>query len=118
LTEVWSSAQESDKEPKPIRLEADACRLHFTKVRAQEMECDGFFHGHDVKSVYYEDLTENRASEMRDVQRFLGLRVQALTAQNRRQRTQPLSRAIANYEELKEVFAKSEWADFFGDTDR
>jgi LPS sulfotransferase NodH len=116
MTEVWSSEQKKGKVPGPIRLEADACLLHFEQVRAQEAACDAFFEGHPVIAIYYEDLMKNAALEMQRVQRFLGLNVKPLIAETRRQRTEPVWHAIANYDELKAIFGKSEWAEFFVNT--
>jgi len=115
LTDVWSSTQAFGKAPEPVRLEAEACQEHFTQVRKLEAECDAFFAKHEVKPVSYEDLTGDRAAEMQSVLRFLGLRPEPMSTKIVRQRTEPLSRAIANYDELKGAFANTEWADFFGD---
>jgi LPS sulfotransferase NodH len=113
LTNIWSSIELSKEMTPPLRLEAEACKIHFARVRRFEAECDTFFARHQAKSVYYEDLIASRAAEMEDVFDFLGLRKEPVSAQVVRQRTEPLANVIANYGELKEVFANTEWADFF-----
>jgi LPS sulfotransferase NodH len=113
LSNIWSSTQLSKEITPPLRLEAEACKMHFSRVRRFEAECDTFFARHLVKSVYYEDLIARRAAEMQDVFDFLGLRKEPVSAQIVRQRTEPLASVIANYGELKEFFVNTEWAEFF-----
>lgn len=113
VTEVWSSTEPAKREPKPICLEVEDCRKHFQWVRSLENECETFFARHKVKNIYYEDLALDSGSEMVCVQKFLGLNDEKLNTRMVRQRTLPLSRAIANYAELKHAFAQTEWSGFF-----
>ncbi|CAN7577968.1 sulfotransferase [Phenylobacterium sp. LjRoot219] len=111
-TNVWSSLK-SAAPAEPIRLSADDCVRHFQAVQAQEAACDAHFAGHRILTVTYEDLVADRPAAMARVAAHLGLRPGPLEAKVVRQRTQPLSRAIANYEELRDVFAGSTWERFF-----
>jgi hypothetical protein len=102
-----------ESRPEPIRLDGEACRRHFQWVRGLETACDAFFAGHDMTTIYYEDLIAHGDAEMARIQKVLGLRQEKLSAGTVRQQTKPLSQAIANYGELKNTFADTEWADFF-----
>jgi LPS sulfotransferase NodH len=113
VTEVWSITEPAAREPKPICLNIEDCRKHFQWVCSLENDCETFFARHKVKDIYYEDLALDSDAEMASVEKFLGLNEEKLNTQMVRQRTLPLSRAIANYNELKHAFAETEWADFF-----
>jgi LPS sulfotransferase NodH len=115
-TNVWSSLK-SAAPVEPVRLSADDCLRHFQEVQAQEAACDAHFAGRRVLTVTYESLVADRSSAMARVAAHLGLRPGPLEAKVVRQRTEPLSRAIANYEELREAFAGSTWERFFREPD-
>ena len=109
---VWSTS--SPRPPaEPIRLDPDACLRHFEEVRAQETQCETFFGPGRMHSVDYEDLVADRAGTMARIAACLGVELGPLKAKIVRQRTQPLSAAIANYDELREAFAGSPWEAFF-----
>ncbi|MGH6841760.1 MAG: Stf0 family sulfotransferase [Methylocella sp.] len=112
-TEVWSITEPAEREPMPICLNIEDCRKHFQWVRSLENDCETFFARHKVKDIYYEDLALDSDAEMASVEKFLGLNKEKLNTRMVRQRTLPLSHAIANYHELMRAFAKTEWADFF-----
>jgi LPS sulfotransferase NodH len=114
-TNQWSSDRVPMRDPPPIRLEIDACREHFTAVRAWEEECALLFKSHEIIDVRYEELVAHRDREMRAVQEFLGLRHEPVGTRLVRQRRRPLSQGIANYEDLKRAFANTRWAGFFDD---
>jgi LPS sulfotransferase NodH len=114
-TNVWSSTQRDTRAPAPIRLGAEECRKHFEWVRALEAEIDGFFAGHRMLQVSYEELLADRKGEMTRIQRFLDVPEEEVRAKTVRQRTVPLREAIVNYDELAAYFRGSEWADFFAE---
>jgi len=115
-TDVWSSRRAPAGEPPPIRLEVDACREHFAAVRAWEAECALLFRSHSVFDLYYEDLVSDRDRQLQAIQTFLELRHEPVSSALVRQRRRPLSRDIANYDELKRAFAGTQWAGFFSET--
>jgi len=112
-TQVWSIPRPVAEKPAPIRLEAEACREHFARLRGLEQECAALFARHAVRDVYYETLVAEQDREMDAVQDFLGLRREKLTPRIARQRTALLREAIANFDELRDAFAETEWAAFF-----
>jgi hypothetical protein len=93
------------------------CLRHFEEVRAQEEACDAFFAGGRILTLTYEDLIADRASAMKAAGAHLALPLEPVTPRIVRQRTQPLSSAIANYDELREFFAGSAWETFFRQQD-
>lgn len=116
-TNVWSTTKQPDRTAEPIRLDPQECLRHFEEVRAQEAACDAFFAARRILTLSYEDLVADRSSTMQSVAAHLGLQFEPVEARLVRQRTQPLSCAIANYDELREVFAGSLWEDFFRQPD-
>ena len=116
-TNVWSTAKQSDGSVEPISLVPEDCLRHFEEVRAQEEACDAFFAGCRVLTLTYEDLVADRAAAMKAVGAHLGLPLESARPSIVRQRTQPLSRAIANYDELRAFFAGSAWESFFQQPD-
>ncbi len=114
-TDVWVSTGARTRDPPPLRLDVEACRAHFASVRRMEGECDTFFKARQTKDIYYEDLAASCDREMEGVQEFLELRRERVSARIVRQRTTSLSQAIANYGELKNAFACTQWQEFFDD---
>lgn len=116
-TNVWSASSTSVQPTEPMRLCPDDCLKHFEEVRAQEEECDAFFAGRQVLTLTYEDLIADRVAAMGRVGAHLGVSFGPVEARTVRQRTQPLSSAIANYDELRDFFAGSAWEGFFSGED-
>jgi LPS sulfotransferase NodH len=116
-TDVWSSTSKAARTSEPIRLEPEACLRHFEEVQAQDAACAAFFAGGRLLTLTYEELVADQAAAMDRVAAHLGLRLQPAKAGVVRQRTQPLSSAIANYDELRDYFAGSAWERFFQQQD-
>jgi LPS sulfotransferase NodH len=116
-TNVWSSAKQPGAAHEPMQLSPEECLRHFEKVRAQEDACDRFFEERSMLTLAYEDLVIDRASAMESVAAHLGVRLEPVEARIVRQRTQPLSHAIENYDELREFFGGSPWEIFFRQPD-
>ncbi len=117
-TNVWSTSPDRSPIPiKPIRLDPIDCRNHFEQVRKYENECDAFFAGRDVEIVTFEELVGDRSSVMARIFTKLGVSMEPVVARIARQRTQPLSTTITNYNELRACFAGSVWEEFFKQSD-
>lgn len=112
-TNMWSTSVSPSAEPEPIRLDPQACRVHFEEVRAYEDECDAFFEGRPVTAIDYEELVADRTAAMGGICAALDLPQGVMEPRIARQRTAPLSRSIANFEELRAAFSGSPWAHFF-----
>jgi LPS sulfotransferase NodH len=116
-TNVWSASTAPAGSAEPVRLDPEACRRHFEEVRAQEEACDAFFGPERIETVTYEDLVANRDAVMARMTARLGLAPEPVAAGTVRQRTRPLSQAIANYDQLAAHFANSAWERFFRQPD-
>jgi LPS sulfotransferase NodH len=116
MTEVWAITQPGRPETQPLRLEVEACRKHFEWVRSLEIEADSFFANHRMLGIEYEALIADQVRQLSLVQSFLGLEKRRLSVRTQRQRTIPLPRSIANFDELEREFRGTEWAPFFADT--
>lgn len=116
-TNVWSATRIPDRAAQPMVLNPRDCLGHFEQVRAQEEACDAFFVGGRILTLTYEDLIADRASALKAAGAHLALPLEPVKPRLVRQRTQPLSSAIANYDELREFFAGSVWEIFFRQQD-
>ena len=63
--------------------------------------------------MFYEDLINDIGAECDRMLDFLGIERTPLQTRTPRQRQQPLSEIVTNYDHLKRHFAETEWADFF-----
>ena len=111
----WINTRGGREAAEPMELDYDACLAMFETTRGHEEACDALFAGHELLGLTYEDLAADRAGQMSRVQGFLGLPRMAVQPSTYKQSTQPLSRAIRNYEDLKRRFAGTRWEGFFED---
>jgi len=112
-TDIWSSTCPVTQDPPCIQLDIASCQNHFARVRRLEEEFERLFKNHNLRNVYYEDLARVSKDEIENVQKFLGLRHEMLSAETVRQQTRPLSQVIANYAELRDACIGTEWENFF-----
>lgn len=96
-----------------VTLDYEETRARFEQAQAWEREYDALFAGHPLLDLVYEDVAADYAAEMRRVQDFLGLPARDVPPATKKRPPQPLSEQIANYDELKERFAATPWAEFF-----
>jgi len=69
--------------------------------------------GMDVLEVKYEQLVEDYPSHILRVQQHLGVIPLRLPPSTRKQRTRPIHRSIANYEDLRRQFAQTPFGIYF-----
>ncbi|MFO7536923.1 MAG: Stf0 family sulfotransferase [Chloroflexota bacterium] len=112
-TDVWFNLSGERETQKPLTLDYQTCLDDFVQTRRWETAYDTFFQDHDRLDVIYEDLARNTETQMAQIQSFLGVAPQPLIPETYKQARKPLSDAIANFDELKQQFAGSEWAVFF-----
>ncbi len=114
MTNQWISPSGAErKELPPITLSYEGCLDMFTETREYEQQHDLFFADHPKIEVIYENMFKNYESEMKRIQQFLGVASKEVQPVTQKQAKKSLSQSIANYFELKEAFAQSEWSDFF-----
>lgn len=114
-TGIWVNTSGEKEEVQSYNLDYQTCLEDFIRTRQWEQEADQFFQHHPVYEIYYEDLVENTPRHVQEIQKFLGLPFHPVQAKTYKQIQKPLSEIIANYAELKQKFAGSEWANFFED---
>ncbi|MEW6650485.1 MAG: Stf0 family sulfotransferase [Chloroflexota bacterium] len=112
-TGKWVNTSGEKEEARSFHLDYQVCLEDFIRTRQWEQEAEQFFKYHPVYEINYEDLVENTAGHIHEIQQFLGLPPHPVQARTYKQIQKPLSEIIANYAELKHEFAGSEWAVFF-----
>jgi len=112
-TDRWVNTNGSREPQRSISLDYEKCLDDFIRTRAWEEAYDAYFAGNDTIEVMYEDLAADYRSEIRCIQEFLGVSLEAVQPETYKQSRQPLSEAIANYCELKERFQQTPWSPFF-----
>jgi LPS sulfotransferase NodH len=98
---------------KAVVLTREECTFMFDWVRRQEADYAERFRNHAVFDIYYEDLVRDIPRVMKEMQGFLGLQPRALTVGTTRQNPEPLRELLASYDELREAFRGTEYAQFF-----
>lgn len=112
-TDRWANVTgEREKEP-PIALKYEDCLQDFIQTRQWEEEYDRFFANHQMLNVVYEELLANFDQQVSLIQDFLEVRRKKLESDTHKQSHQSLSESIANFDELKEKFAGTQWEAFF-----
>jgi LPS sulfotransferase NodH len=94
-------------------LDFDECQRVFQATRNWESEADAFFAQQPKLEVLYEDLAQNFARPLAQVEMFLGLAQSRSQATTPKQARRSLAKTITNYHELKARFAGTPWAEFF-----
>lgn len=101
--------------PTPLTFDPEVLKRDFIY---QQQEIDWFdqrFADHPLLKVFYEDLCSNYHQTVKSILKFLKVKPQKLWPDAEGKLRQKLQEAIANYEELKDYFADTEWAHFFNE---
>jgi len=98
-----------------VQLDYDDCVKLFEETKKWEEEYDSFFSKHQKIEVIYEKLLQNTIQETKQIQQFLGVKLQRLYSLTLKQNKGALSEKISNYYELKLKFENSPWSKFFTD---
>ncbi len=113
ITDSWVNTTGAPEKPVSVTLDYAECLADFIRTRAWEEEADTQFAQHSVLQLAYEDLARDYEGEMRRVQAFLGVDYEVVRPSIHKQSRQTLAEAITNYDELKQQFAGTLWAEFF-----
>ena len=113
VTDQWVNTSGQPDSGVVVRLDYEECLKDFVQTRTSEEESDRAFADHPIFHLEYETLVGDYGAEIRSLQDFLGLEPRAVTPSTFQQTRQPLSAVIANYAELREKFAGTQWAEFF-----
>jgi len=96
-----------------VELSYEDCLKQFQKTRSWQKEYDEYFSSKDKIDVIYEELAADAENVMNTVQEFLGVESRPLTAETRKQSSNPVSELISNYSQLKDQFMGTEWESMF-----
>jgi len=115
-TGVWARTNESESESLiDIELDPLECERAFERrVRAEEW-WRRIFNRHEVMEVWYEHLSSQPDRELARVQRHIGVDLEAIASRTLKQRREPLSRAVSNFDELASYFNGTRWEAYFRD---
>jgi len=92
------------------------CERDFETTLIRQAEFTVLFAGHRSFSISYEQLISGERSQLDKLLRFLGVSTRELTTTTRRLGRDNLRSVIANYDELREYFCESRFAEFFEDS--
>jgi LPS sulfotransferase NodH len=112
---VWTLSQGEERAPEkaPMDLDFDECVEDFETIAKGERGYDEFFSRRTTLEVFYEDLTADLDAWSSRIQEFLTLPLRKLQVPTRRMGGGSLRDAIANYDDLANRFADTEWAEQF-----
>ena len=115
LTGQWVKTAVAPSRGSSVELDYEECLNDFVETRNWEESADREFTGHAVLRLEYERLADDYPNEMRAVQDFLGVDRHPLQPSTSPQSRESLSTSISNYDELKDRFRGTPWAEFFTD---
>ena len=113
---VWTSRdykENQSSEQKTINFTREELEKGFEMTRQMEEESDILFKGHQIITIYYEDMVDDPEKEVNRILGMLDIKIQPLKSDLRKQNTEKLPELISNFDDLKESFIDSKWASFF-----
>lgn len=115
LSDIWVDTSGGASRPKSVRLDYSECLTDFEQTQKWQQDYAQFFQDHDLLEVVYEDLAADYRPVMKQVLDFLGVEanLELIKPETHKQSQTPLTKAIENYQELKQMFSDSRWASFF-----
>jgi LPS sulfotransferase NodH len=96
-----------------IRLDPRECEKNFETILAREAEFAGLFAQHRGFHISYEDFVNGQSRKLNALLEFLGVPPRQLTTTTRKLGRDDLRQAIANFDELREYFSGTRFAEFF-----
>jgi LPS sulfotransferase NodH len=116
-TDKWIKTGSNDIaiDEKATKLSKEECLKVFEETTKWQKDFDELFKDHQKIDIYYENILNDNRNELKRVQQFLDLKVYDLKTALIKQNPEPLNKLIANYSELKQQFAGTQWAGFFED---
>jgi hypothetical protein len=96
-----------------VTLSVEECKAYFEETELTAKQHDELFREHDKLSLFYEEILSARDDTFARAQSFLGVEPQVLTVALTKQSPDDLRALIENYDELREAFADTEYAEFF-----
>ncbi|APY08025.1 hypothetical protein BWZ20_06795 [Winogradskyella sp. J14-2] len=100
-------------ESKKVDVDYKECTEAFNKITDYQNKTKQMFKEHDYLEVYYEDIVNDRESELDKIFDFLDVEKMQVTANNKKQNPERIDELINNYEELKNKFTNTKWEYLF-----
>lgn len=101
------------KDPEPIHLEIERCRLFFEEFQSYEDDIDEKFKNHKSIKFYYEDLVAHREYVMNSVLDLLSVENRPHSSPMKKLKKKNLNEAISNFSSLQRAFKGSPWEKYF-----
>ncbi len=113
-TRVWVEKDQDRPGPQqPLAIPVGELTNYFLWFDTMHALRSRLLEGMDVLAVRYEDLAADFSGHMARIQEHLGMEPLPLPPTTRKQRSQPLALAVANYAELRAAFAATPYAAYF-----
>ena len=114
LTHQWSIKDAAARiEVPPVEVDAAELSRMFDHIEAGVARMEAFFCTQAQLRVTYEDLFDDTASRLNEIQDFLGVARRPLTGRFAKQETRPPHEAIRNFDALQRTFSGTRYAGFF-----
>jgi len=111
----WVNTNGEIEQQISVRVDPTECIKDFEQTKKWETDADNLFKNHPKLEIFYEDLSNDYESIMKNVQDFLGVNYFPVRPGTHKQSNLPLSQTISNFVELKDYFKNSKYAVFFDD---
>lgn len=119
-SDVWQTTNSSAKsvvDSKQVFFTVEELVEGFEETRQWEKNGEEMFKGHNVLSIYYEDLVDDAESSFNELSNFLDVDYIKLETNLKKQNPEKIFDLISNYEELREYFSGTEWQIFFEESE-
>lgn len=113
LTDRWFSFKKSKNADKGIQINFKECQAYFRKLENYESQHRNLFKDHKYIEVTYEELVEQKDSELNRIFGFLEMPNEEVKSVLQRQNNASLNESIANYNEIKNQFTSTPWLRYF-----
>ncbi len=98
---------------KPMRFDPDKLLQDFERQARVINQFNHRFREHPIIQVTYEQMCNDYENTTTKLQEFLGVPLVAVKPGTGKRNNPPISDFVTNYKQLKNKFAKTEWASFF-----
>ncbi|WP_369916965.1 Stf0 family sulfotransferase [Lewinella sp. 4G2] len=113
-TQAWSTKKDTPRVIAPlITVDPEACQEDFERTQVWENKFREAFADREVYHITYEDLVQEPVAALTRIQRFLGVTPLQIAPPTKKQQRGSIASRIANYSELQDHFANTQWANLF-----
>ena len=109
----FSIKDESERSETTIYIDPHKCMTEFKQRENYNKTAKESVEHHDVMDITYEELALHPSLYLKNIQKFIGVKIHDLEIATVRQEKRALSEVIENYEELRRYFLGTEWEYLF-----